>query len=186
VFLERLRRRGWEVTGVDTSPAAAAAADRAFGIAVHVGELADVALPGGSYDLVRLNHVIEHLRDPAATMRVIARLLAPGGLLYVGTPNVESLAFRWNGRRWPGIEVPRHLWLFSPATLTRAIEQAGLVVRSLETTTMPTLRWALARRAAGRRERIVREALVWAGSGTARFAAPLVGDNVSCWAERPR
>lgn len=51
------------------------------------GNILDLPFPDGSFDAVFFHHVIEHVDDPASSLRELARILAPGGLLYVGTPN---------------------------------------------------------------------------------------------------
>jgi SAM-dependent methyltransferase len=51
------------------------------------GNILDLPFPSGSFDVVFFHHVIEHVADPAGSLRELARILTPGGLLYVGTPN---------------------------------------------------------------------------------------------------
>ena len=80
-----------------------------------------------------MSHVVEHLPDPAESLRACRRLLAPGGWLVVATPNARSLGSRTLGRDWRGWEPPRHIHVFDPATLSQVVEAAGLRVRSLRT-----------------------------------------------------
>ena len=72
-----------------------------------------------------LSHVIEHMHDPAGDVRRIHAMLRPGGLLWIGTPNLEALSFRRFGADWRGLEPPRHLVLFTTASLDRLIRDAG-------------------------------------------------------------
>jgi SAM-dependent methyltransferase len=88
-------------------------------------------VPDGSIDLATMFHVIEHIDDPAAVARRVAKLLAPGGVFAVETPNLDSLDARlFRDRFWGGYHVPRHWNLFTPATLTRLLTDAGLEVRA--------------------------------------------------------
>ena len=76
------------------------AARASFGITVHVGPVEEAPIEEGSLDFVHMSHVLEHLDQPVTTLRRVARRRRPGGRLYVETPNVESLGFRWAGHYW--------------------------------------------------------------------------------------
>lgn len=81
----------------------------------------------GSLDLVVMEAVIEHLPDPLAFLREVTHYLAPGGLLVLTTPNMDSGQFRLLGRRWTGMLAPHaHIFLFSPQSIAHLIERAGL------------------------------------------------------------
>jgi SAM-dependent methyltransferase len=131
-FLGLLARYGWSVTGVDVSEAASrSAAER--GIEVFAGELEDAGLEARSFDYIRMSHSIEHVGDPVRTIGTISDLLRPGGLAYLETPNVASPMARWCGQDWFPLESPRHLWLFDPTTMRRALESNGLEVTKVST-----------------------------------------------------
>jgi SAM-dependent methyltransferase len=80
---------------------------------------------GETFEAATLSHVIEHVHDPVATLRACRELLAPGGMIYVDTPNIDAVGHGIYGRHWRGLETPRHLVLFTRASLRRALEQAG-------------------------------------------------------------
>lgn len=195
-LLDRIRRHGWDVVGVDTSAAAAEAARQSFGITVHVGTLEEAPLEERSLDFVHMSHVIEHLSHPVATLRRVARLLRPGGRLYVETPNIESLAFRWTREYWFGLDAPRHLWLFGPATLRRALVECGFSIDRRTTRSFATFEWEATYRREQREGRILprRPAIEWQDRpraialGALRTVAstldPRFGDILSWWAER--
>lgn len=77
------------------------------------------------FDVITLNHVIEHVSDPIELLRSCYRLLKLGGQLWLQTPNIDSLGSRRYGRHWRGLEPPRHLVLFDPVSLRSALHQAG-------------------------------------------------------------
>lgn len=133
-FLHRMQQKGWQVAGVDFDPQAVAAARRRYGLELVVGDLQSAQFGRESFDAVTLNHVIEHLFDPRETLQEVRRVLRPGGLLVVVTPNPESLGHRRHGAHWFGLDPPRHLHLFPPATLRRVVEQAGFRIVTIETT----------------------------------------------------
>lgn len=86
-------------------------------------------IPDGSLDLITMFHVIEHVDAPDAVIRRLVRWLAPGGILAIETPNLDSWDARlFTDRFWGGYHIPRHWHLFTPATLTRLLEGAGLEV----------------------------------------------------------
>jgi 2-polyprenyl-3-methyl-5-hydroxy-6-metoxy-1,4-benzoquinol methylase len=116
---------GWEVEGQEVDATAAEQARTRHGLRVHLGALADVALSGSTFDVVAMNHVIEHVPDPLALLKECRRILKPGGRLIAVTPNVNSLGHHRFGACWRGLEPPRHLHLFSVTTLNHLGVQAG-------------------------------------------------------------
>jgi 2-polyprenyl-3-methyl-5-hydroxy-6-metoxy-1,4-benzoquinol methylase len=132
-FLERMRALGWGVTGVDPDPGAVMYCEKR-GLHVFQGNISDVPA-GARYDVITLNHVIEHVMDPVNLLSECARLLRPEGRVVLTTPNLLSLGHRWFKKDWRGLEVPRHFNIFSPSALKQCIGQAGLRLTSLRTET---------------------------------------------------
>jgi 2-polyprenyl-3-methyl-5-hydroxy-6-metoxy-1,4-benzoquinol methylase len=125
-FLEHLAGAGWEVEGTDYSPEAARITGaRLGGKTIHVGSFEDLDLGGPSFDLITFWDVLEHLYRPLNALRNARGLLNEGGALIVSVPNLASLESRVLGRRWPHLDVPRHLSHFTPATLEKLILAAG-------------------------------------------------------------
>jgi 2-polyprenyl-3-methyl-5-hydroxy-6-metoxy-1,4-benzoquinol methylase len=140
-FLAHARGLGWDVTGTELDPVAAAlAVDQ--GIPVVQRPLAEAGFASGWFEAVTMNHVIEHLHEPAATLREIFRILTPGGLLWISTPNLDSPLRLRLGRCWRGLEAPRHLILFCRAALRHLVKDAGFVRLSWPTM-YPLTRWML-------------------------------------------
>lgn len=128
-ILHAMRESGWRTLGTEISESSARHAREALHLDVRVCEDVDaLGLPEGSADLVLLWHVLEHVRDPARMLGEIATLLRPGGTLIVAVPNAGSLEARLSGPRWFHLDVPRHLWHFTPATLTTLLRPEGLEV----------------------------------------------------------
>lgn len=134
VHAAMLKRLGWQVTGVEFDPAAAANAAERHGLTVQAGTLEDARFPSESFDLISSFHVIEHLPDPVATLRECYRVLKPGRRIMLRTPNFDSLARREFGKYWRGLEAPRHLCLFNADSLKRALARAGF--RCVEATVL--------------------------------------------------
>jgi 2-polyprenyl-3-methyl-5-hydroxy-6-metoxy-1,4-benzoquinol methylase len=124
-WMVRMRGLGWQVEGLDFDERAVRVA-RDLGLRVGHGALEEQRYPAGSFDAVTLNHVIEHVPAPVETLTECARILKPGGKLYLATPNSRALGHRIFGPHWRGLEVPRHLHIFSPESMKRLLEAAGL------------------------------------------------------------
>ena len=124
-FLAQIAALGWRAEGVDPDPAGVAAA-RAAGLRVRQGTLADFDDEhAGAFDVVTLSHVIEHLHEPRTELTRIRRLLRPGGLLWIATPNLEGLGHRRYGPAWVHLDPPRHLVLFTRDSLEELLRQTG-------------------------------------------------------------
>jgi 2-polyprenyl-3-methyl-5-hydroxy-6-metoxy-1,4-benzoquinol methylase len=125
VLLNQMRARGWTVRGTERSPSAAQQARDVFHLDVRPQEVDDLIAEGVTFDAVVLWHVAEHLHAPLATIRGIARLLKPGGILLIAVPNFGSPEARFGRDRWFHLDVPRHLAHFTPATLGAMLAEAG-------------------------------------------------------------
>lgn len=123
-FLMLARQAGWQVEGLDFDPGAVQAA-RSRGLQVHHGGIELLEERRACYDVITLCHVIEHVHDPVATLRRLHALLKPGGILWLDTPNLASLGALRFGPHWRGLEAPRHLVLFCPASMQQALTMAG-------------------------------------------------------------
>ena len=137
-YLLSMRELGWEVAGLDFDQAAVDACARA-GINVQTCTLEEAGYEDNSFDAITLSHVIEHLYDPISTLACCFRLLKPNGCLYLETPNINSEGHRHFGPCWRGLEPPRHLTLFTPASLQRACEKVGFEVKRVQG--VPTYLW---------------------------------------------
>lgn len=112
--------------GVEFSERTAAAAEN-NGFRVYRGRIEDVALPADSFDLIIMNQLIEHVREPRAVLERVRAALRPGGHLFLETPNIDSADARLFRRRyWGGYHIPRHFHLFDTSGLERLVVSAGL------------------------------------------------------------
>jgi 2-polyprenyl-3-methyl-5-hydroxy-6-metoxy-1,4-benzoquinol methylase len=130
-YLKRMADLGWAVTGLDPAAGVVQAVRDSVGCEVFVGTLPHPDLGPGTFDLVTLWQVLEHVHEPLATLREVRRLLVPGGRVVVAVPNFASLPAKWFGPHWFGLDLPRHLTHFTPATLRDTLRAAGFLVESL-------------------------------------------------------
>lgn len=126
-FLREMLAAGWDVVGIEPDPQAASTARR-VGAPVIEARLVDAELPGESFDLVTLNHVLEHMHDPLTELTACRLALRPSGLLWIATPNLSSAGHARFGRSWLGLDPPRHLVLFTPSALVNALGTAGFEI----------------------------------------------------------
>jgi 2-polyprenyl-3-methyl-5-hydroxy-6-metoxy-1,4-benzoquinol methylase len=125
VLINQMRSRGWRVRGTERSPSAAQQARNVFRLDVSAVDVDDLVAAGANYDAVVLWHVAEHLHAPQQTLRGIARLLRPGGVLLIAVPNFASPEARFGRSGWFHLDVPRHLVHFTPATLLAMLVAEG-------------------------------------------------------------
>jgi SAM-dependent methyltransferase len=126
VLINQMRSRGWRVRGTERSPSAAQQARDVFHLDVTAVDVDTLVADGATYDAVVLWHVAEHLRAPQETVRGIAQLLRPGGVLLIAVPNFGSPEARIGRAGWFHLDVPRHLIHFTATTLAAILEPAGL------------------------------------------------------------
>jgi 2-polyprenyl-3-methyl-5-hydroxy-6-metoxy-1,4-benzoquinol methylase len=129
LLLAQAQSRGWEPWGLEVSEALVTQIrDRHRLMDVFYGMLSKAAYPSAFFDAIVVVNVIEHLRDPAETMASVARIVRPGGIVAVHTPNVDSLEARWRGPAWHHYEPLEHFYYFGPNTLGLLLEKSGLEV----------------------------------------------------------
>lgn len=126
------REAGYDVQGVEISPWAAAFAREEKQLDVIAGTLAEASLKARAYEVVVLNHVLEHVEDPRQLLAEVRRVLADDGLLVVGVPNVASLMCSLKKGRWASLRPEEHIWHFSPSTLRRLLRETGFSETSFE------------------------------------------------------
>ena len=132
-----MREYGLDVVGLDPSPHACRIARDHYGLEVVCGVLQEAELPEESFHAVTFFDVVEHLHDPIGDLRQAHRLLRPGGTAFVKVPNIAALQAHLFGKWWYALDVPRHLFHFSPRSLHKALKKAGfsqIACRSIPTT----------------------------------------------------
>jgi SAM-dependent methyltransferase len=132
--VKRLREKGWEVDAQDVDPHAQVFRLAGQGVRIHRGPLESLDLPPHAFDVIGMNHVLEHLPDPVGTLRRCAALLKPGGKVVAITPNTDSLCARVYGFSWMALEPPRHLHLFNARNLADLARQAGYASATVQPT----------------------------------------------------
>jgi 2-polyprenyl-3-methyl-5-hydroxy-6-metoxy-1,4-benzoquinol methylase len=119
-LVRTLQQFGATPMGVDLDPEGARFIERTYRIPVVVAPFEQATFADGRFDAVVATHVIEHFFEPVEAMRKMRRLLKPGGLLVLETPNIfrPKVGFR-------RLFSLQHNYYFSPRTLCLAMRRAG-------------------------------------------------------------
>ena len=123
--LKILQQHGYECYGTELSPFSAGKAASLPGLHIFARPLLDCRFPDHFFDPVLLWHVFEHLPNPQEILQEIFRILAPGGTLLLCVPNIESLQARLTGSNWFHLDLPRHLYQYTPNTITAMLASSG-------------------------------------------------------------
>jgi 2-polyprenyl-3-methyl-5-hydroxy-6-metoxy-1,4-benzoquinol methylase len=115
-FLARMADKGWRVEGIEFSPTAAKNAQDA-GFPVHCGNLESAPEPAEQFDLVVGWMVLEHLHDPVLALDKLHRWTRKDGWLAISVPNAACFQLGWFRERWYPLQLPSHLYHFTPETL---------------------------------------------------------------------
>jgi 2-polyprenyl-3-methyl-5-hydroxy-6-metoxy-1,4-benzoquinol methylase len=139
-FLKLGQERGWEAYGCDIVLSPYVRDSKSFPL--WEGRLIEIDFGEARFDAIRFNHVLEHTQNPLAELERSRELLNPGGMIYVGVPNIGGISTHLKNmqsrlhlkkRRWRHYAALHHLWFFTAKTLTRLIAKAGLRVHYWET-----------------------------------------------------
>jgi 2-polyprenyl-3-methyl-5-hydroxy-6-metoxy-1,4-benzoquinol methylase len=122
--LEQMRGLGWTVSGLDFDEKAVGVA-KARGLDVSCGTIPGIWFPPETFDVVTMNHVIEHVPDPIELLKECYRILKPGGKVVLTTPNSSSWGHKFFREHWRGLEPPRHLHIFGPSSIEQILKRAG-------------------------------------------------------------
>jgi SAM-dependent methyltransferase len=101
-----------------------------YGVEIVVGDAVSAPVDG-PFDAITMWHVLEHLPEPLAALERAAELLAPGGRLVVSVPNNDSWQARLGGDDWLHLDIPRHIYHFTPGSLSQLVERAGFRVERI-------------------------------------------------------
>ena len=133
LFLKKAREEKWNVFGIELSEIAIDYAKKNYNLDLIKGELKDVKFPDGYFDVITMWEVIEHLQNPKEELKEIFRILREGGLLFLSTPNFNSLNFILRKKNWCIINPSDHIYYFTPKTLKKLLKNAGFKIRNLRT-----------------------------------------------------
>jgi 2-polyprenyl-3-methyl-5-hydroxy-6-metoxy-1,4-benzoquinol methylase len=127
-FLNVARENGWDVYGIDINAVAVRHCKNVLGLKVKNTSLRPGIFPDNFFDVVIMSDLIEHVSDPIKVLTFSEKILKKGGILYIVTPNIDSLVAKLTRWRWQGIKPNEHLYYFSPRTMKKALNKAGFSI----------------------------------------------------------
>ncbi len=131
LFLEYMKKNGWQTFGVEVCSRAAAYGNKHREVNIFTGILNDAPLQENSMDIIHLSHVIEHITDPDTFVKLIYKYLKPGGFVYCVTPNIDGLQAKLFKSLWRSA-IPDHMILFSYKTLKKIFISTPSSLRELK------------------------------------------------------
>tara|TARA_B100000780_G_scaffold261631_1_gene214203 strand:- start:31291 stop:32061 length:771 start_codon:yes stop_codon:yes gene_type:complete len=126
-FLSSLSSK-WDRHGIEVSSFASNVASK-YG-EIHNGLLETFDEKG--FDVIVMNHVIEHIADPIPTLKKIKGMLNPNGIFIIGTPDFDSAAARRYGDEFRLLDDPTHVSLFSLDSMHRCLRDIGFHIDDVE------------------------------------------------------
>ena len=174
---------GWRATGIDIDPKLIELGREQLQVDLRCGTLDQSGLAGNRFHFIRMRDVIEHLPNPYAILLEVKRLLVPGGVLLVVSPNEAALPTQIRLRlgfkrdKVATVVPPHHVHGFVPDTLARIVHRSGLSLRELTTVTPVNPKYVTARNMRSAKRRL--SVLAW------RLAQAVgMGSMLVAWAQK--
>jgi len=123
LFLDVMKRDGWIVTGAEFNAETARDVSGMYAIPVVSGSPSEWSFSEGNFDVITMNHVLEHLREPDGMVAECRRLLRKGGLFVCSVPNIASLQASAGKGVWFHLDIPYHIHHFTEAGLTKLLKK---------------------------------------------------------------
>lgn len=124
-YLARLAADGWDVQGLEPSGKTVNHTRKRLDVPISIGSIESATFEEASFDLIVAVMVLEHLHSPVEDIKKLFSWLRPGGYLTGSVPNCGSWEFNYFGSDWYALQVPTHLFHYTPATLTAVLEHSG-------------------------------------------------------------
>ncbi len=124
VFLAKAREHGFDCAGLELSSYAAEFV-RSMGISVETKSIEEANYAEGTWDVIVMREVIEHLPHPLESLETVRKWLKPDGVLFMATGNYDSPERKVKGSDWFYFMPEGHLYYFSNRTMQKYLRKAG-------------------------------------------------------------
>ena len=132
LFLDVMRRGGWDTIGTEFNEETASYAINTYGLKILPGDIAQHKLPAESLDAININQVLEHLKNPDKVLEESHRLLRKGGILIISVPDLRSPQFAIGKENWFLLDLPFHLFHFTEEGLSELLRKNEFKVKHIK------------------------------------------------------
>jgi 2-polyprenyl-3-methyl-5-hydroxy-6-metoxy-1,4-benzoquinol methylase len=145
ILVEEAQKLGYESHGIDVSGHGLSSRLVSLGERFKQGTIEEVRYPDNHFDLITLCDVIEHIYDPRSFAEGVRRIVSPGGIVALATPNYAALMRKVFGERNVSFKIPEHVTYYSTETLCRAMGDGFELIESRPTGQVCTLEFLRSR-----------------------------------------
>lgn len=122
-LLSIFKKNGWEVWGIEPSGSSKGAKEK--GIKVINSTLERAKLPKDYFDVIVMNHVLEHMDNPLTALKKLKPSIKESGILFIDVPNFDSLPSKVLKQNWPLLIPQEHIHHFTRKTISELLSRAG-------------------------------------------------------------
>lgn len=126
-FLQTAKNNSWNVYGIEPNEKARAIANSKIKNQVFDTNTLQ-EFESGTFDVITLWHVLEHLPNLETEIQNLNRLLKQNGRLVIAVPNFKSYDAKHYSAFWAAYDVPRHLWHFSQTSISKLFSKHNLEI----------------------------------------------------------
>jgi SAM-dependent methyltransferase len=131
-FIRTALSQGYEAEGVEFSEVAADLGRERWNLRIVTGDFLDKQFVPESFDIITMWQVLEHLRKPREVLLKIHSILKSNGVLVIAVPNFASIQAKLFRSRWYHLDVPRHLFHYSPESLTNILDKCNFQIDNID------------------------------------------------------
>jgi len=131
-FILTAIQNGYTAGGIEYSEDAAAIGRDRWSLPIITGDFLTHSFSTTSFNIITLWQVFEHLSQPKLVLQKIHEILKTDGLVVIAVPNISSVQARIFRENWYHLDVPRHIFHFSPTSLTKLVESCGFKVLDID------------------------------------------------------
>ncbi len=132
LFLDVMRRGGWDTIGTEFNEDTASYAIKNYGLNILPGDITQHKLQTESLDAININQVLEHLKNPKKVLEESHRLLRRGGTLIISVPDLRSPQFAIGKKNWAYLDIPFHLFHFTEEGLSELLKKNEFKVKYIK------------------------------------------------------